>query len=41
MHEILRQNVGSGQIKLIRFAQIQVLGKDLKHVRAALSDIVG
>ena len=40
MHEILRQDIESGQIELIRFIQIQVLGKDLKHIRAALSDII-
>src|SRR5689334_4419812 len=40
MHEILGQNVRSGQIKLICLIQIQVIGKDLKHVRAALNDVV-
>ena len=40
VHEILGQDVVSGQIELIRFIQIQVLGEDLKHIRAALSDIV-
>ncbi len=40
MHEILRQDIESGQIELIRFIQIQVVGEDLKHIRAALSDIV-
>ena len=40
MHEILRQDIESGPIELIRFIQIQIVGKDFKHVRAALSDIV-
>src|SRR5271157_131390 len=40
MHKVLGQNVRSGQIKLVRFSQIQVLRKDFEHVRAALSDIV-
>jgi hypothetical protein len=38
--EILGEYIGRGQTKLIRFIQIQVVGKDLKHVRVALSDIV-
>lgn len=40
MHQILQQNIGSGLIKVIRLIQIQVVGEDLKHVRAAFSDIV-
>src|ERR1700733_3115743 len=40
MHEILRQDIRGSHIKLIRFLQIKVVGKDIQHVRAALSDIV-
>src|SRR6266496_2266344 len=40
MQEILRQDIESGQIQLIRLIQIQVVRESLKHIRAALSDIV-
>jgi hypothetical protein len=40
MHEIPGQNIGSGTIKFIHLIQVQVVTEDLKHIRAALSDIV-
>src|ERR1039458_3254945 len=40
MHEILGQDVESSPMEIISLFQIQVLGEDLKHIRAALSDII-
>src|SRR5580658_4961467 len=40
MHEIHRQDIESGPIEIISLFQIQVLGEDFKHIRAALSDII-
>jgi hypothetical protein len=40
MHEVLRQDIESGPIEIIHLIQIQILGEDLKHIRAALSDVV-
>src|SRR5258708_31729498 len=40
MDKILGEDIGSGAIKLIRFNQTQVVGKDVKHVGAPLSDVV-
>ena len=40
MHEILRQDIESSSIEIIPLIQIQILSEDLKHIRAALSDII-
>ena len=40
VHEVLRQHVGGGPIEFVRLIQIQVLGEDLQHIRAALGDVV-
>jgi len=40
MQEFLRQDIESGPMEIIPLVQIQVLGEGLKHIRAALSDIV-
>jgi len=40
MREVLRQDIESGSIEIIPLIQIQILGEDLKHIRAALSDII-
>ncbi len=38
--EVLRQHVGGSPIELVRLIEIQVVGEDLQHVRAALGDVV-
>ena len=38
--EVLRQHVGSGPIEVVRLLEIQVVGEDLQHIRAALGDVV-
>src|SRR5579863_6583956 len=40
VHEILRQDIESGQARFVRLIQIQIVGKDLQHVRATLRDVV-
>ena len=40
MHEVLRQDIESGAIKVICLIQIQILGEDIQHICAALSDII-
>jgi exonuclease III len=40
MHKILEENIRCSAIKLICFDQIQVVGENVKHVRAALGDII-
>jgi len=40
MDEVLGQDKESGPIEIIPLIQIQILGEDLKHIRAALSDII-
>ena len=40
VHEVLRQHVGRGAIQLVRLIEIQIVGEDLQHVRAALGDVV-
>ena len=38
--EVLRQHVGGGAVEVVRLIEIQVVGEDLQHVRAALGDVV-
>jgi hypothetical protein len=38
--EILRKHVGSGSVKVIGRLKVQVVGKDLQHLRSALVDVV-
>ena len=38
--KVLRQHMGSGAIEVIRHFEIQVVGENLQHVRAALGDVV-
>ena len=39
--EVLRQHVGRGAVEVVRLIEVQVVGEDLQHVRAALGDVVG
>ena len=40
MHEVLRQDIESGPVEIVALLQIQILGENLKHIGAALSDII-
>ena len=40
MHEVLRQHVERGAIQVVRLIEVQILGEDLQHIRAALGDVV-
>jgi hypothetical protein len=40
VNKVLRKNIGRGPIKIVRFNKIQILGKYLKQILAALFDIV-
>ena len=40
VHEVLRQHVGRGAVQVVRLIEVQIVGEDFQHVRAALGDVV-